>query len=26
LEVAAVGRTRCLIPIKPGNLDAWHQS
>jgi putative SOS response-associated peptidase YedK len=25
-EIAAVGHTRCLIPIKPGNLDAWHQS
>ncbi|MDR6420525.1 putative SOS response-associated peptidase YedK [Paraburkholderia phenoliruptrix] len=22
-EIAAVGHTRCLIPIKPENLDAW---
>jgi putative SOS response-associated peptidase YedK len=22
-EVAAAGHDRCIIPIKPGNIDAW---
>ncbi|RUL78811.1 hypothetical protein [Dyella choica] len=22
-EVATAGNDRCIIPIKPGNLDAW---
>jgi hypothetical protein len=22
-EVAAAGHERCIIPIKPGNIDAW---
>ena len=23
LEVAAAGYDRCIVPIKPGNIDAW---
>ena len=22
-EIAAAGHDRCIIPIKPGNMDAW---